>query len=163
MRLKRDPSWRVRSELVYSCVQPRGRDRSFRAVIPFPTGRVAFYVFPRQSIARLPSSSPFGTKAPLVRPYAKRHYITNHIRGRGRRRVRGRLLFAPPTSHPFDAPNACLFRACREAQGRRLTPGGLTEGLPTFGAMVYSGSIRLNRDAVKHSIWLFVRCWSPAL
>src|SRR6516164_9448661 len=33
---------------------------------------------------------------------------------------------APPkweiASHPFDALNACLYRACRDAQGRPLTP-----------------------------------------
>src|SRR5258708_2775141 len=33
--------------------------------------------------------------------------ITNHL--------------SPFTFHPFDALNACLYRACRDAQGRPLT------------------------------------------
>ena len=29
-----------------------------------------------------------------------------------------RGYLAPITYHPFDGPNACLFRVCREAQSR---------------------------------------------
>jgi len=38
---------------------------------------------------------------------------------------------SPLTNHPFNALNACLRRACREAQGRRLT---LRHSLPVGGS-----------------------------
>ena len=37
---------------------------------------------------------------------------------------------SPITNHPVDALNACLFRACRDAQGRRLTLGGSRKDCP---------------------------------
>jgi len=48
-----------------------------------------------------PGRSPFGYVASICLS------ITNH--------------FSPITNHPFDALNACLFRACREAQGGPFT------------------------------------------